>query len=49
MHMFAGRVAAATYPAMVTFCRCGLGFFGKDASESDQRFNDHLAEARKGS
>lgn len=58
-HDFAGRIAEVTamladpasttagHPAMVTFCRCGLGFYGKDATEADQRFRVHQSDARR--
>jgi len=41
-HMMAGRIAAANFPAIVTFCRCGLGFFGRDTEEADDRFDEHM-------
>jgi hypothetical protein len=41
-HYLAGRVAAANRPNIVTFCRCGLGFFGQDVSEADKRFEEHM-------
>lgn len=40
-HGFAGRVAAANTPSMVTFCLCGLGFFGRDTNHADMRFQEH--------
>lgn len=27
---------------MVTYCRCGLGFFGRDTQQADDRLDDHL-------
>jgi hypothetical protein len=41
-HLLAGRVAAANTPNIVTFCRCGLGFWGKDTNEADDRFDEHM-------
>lgn len=41
-HAFAGRASAAARPNMVTFCRCGLGFFGRDVQQADERLDEHV-------
>jgi hypothetical protein len=45
-HFMAGRVSAANVPNIVTFCRCGLAFFGKNVTEADARFHEHIEETR---
>lgn len=39
-HDLAGRIAGAT--GIVSYCTCGLGFWGANVHESDGRFNRHL-------
>jgi len=41
-HYLAGRIAAANAPNIVSFCRCGLGFFGHNVQAADRRLEDHL-------
>lgn len=41
-HQLAGRVSAATIPNMVSFCSCGLGFWGEDITGADARLTGHI-------
>jgi hypothetical protein len=41
-HQLAGRVSAAEVPNMVTFCTCGLGFFGESVQQADDRLQGHV-------
>lgn len=46
-HLLAGRVAGDWYEddkPMVSFCTCGLAFWGGDLTESDGRWRAHRIE-----
>jgi hypothetical protein len=50
-HGFAGRMVGPdrdknhdAFP-VVSYCLCGLGFFGFGAAEADHRFSEHLIPA----
>lgn len=46
-HRFLGRIS--NYPdSCVTFCACGLAFYGKDVVEADNRHRVHEADATGG-
>jgi len=47
-HGFAGRISGASdgyngFP-MVTYCKCGLGFYGKNTDIADNRYSAHRKE-----
>jgi len=46
-HSMAGRLSNGTAwraggRDMVTFCRCGLAFYGLNVQESDRRWREHV-------
>ena len=42
IHQLAGRVSAAEVPHMVSFCTCGLGFFGESVQHADDLLGGHI-------
>lgn len=46
VHGFVGRVAAVLSPHMLSFCQCGLGFYGRNEGESDDRLEEHVNSQR---